>query len=647
MLPDGVYNPAALQTEVKETAVMKILKTYLLLLSSALLLTGFSWGFSSDTCKEALEIAATLNTIRDDGQMRQTEAKIIVQCPDGAAAHFVNALQQERVSNFDGAIEEYRRVLKQAPSFARASGNLGLLYARKGMNDEASVELARGLSSIPDPHYHKAMARILAEQKVYPLAAYHYNEAGLKLTGDSSIFVGLAEVYTASNQPEKALEEYRRALATDPGSVKAHIGIAAINMQQGEPDKALEQLKRGEAAVPQNRDIHMMLAGLYEKKGDVKLADYHSLLGGKSRLTQPVQKQVGKSEASGADKEIDNLKAAIKENPENTLSYEKLGHIYRAAGKDAEAIEAYREAVHRNSTNSDVYLNLGILYEKKSQIDEAIVVYKRAVKVNPLSAEAHLRLGDIRFSRGLFQEAVEQYSEFLKLRPASPDIHLKLARIFVKSKEAGLALSSYRSVLTYSPNDGDANREIAALYAQKGDNEKALAHYKKALAVHKDDNEARTALISIYVKGKQYDEVTVLLKEAVELSPDDPVNHYKLGLIYDFKKEYDNAIVAYKKAIELKPDNARALNALGRLYMKTGRLSEAKETLEAAKKADPTMEETSVMLNNIRDEFNPEPRKIIKGKKGKIKKNKKISKKKKTKGATKKAPARVRKPAKK
>jgi len=149
------------------------------------------------------------------------------------------------------------------------------------------------------------------------------------------------------------------------------------------------------------------------------------------------------------------------------------------------------------------------------------------------------------------------------------------------------------------------------------------------------------------VKNKQYDEITVLLKEAVELSPDDPVNHYKLGLIYDFKKEYDNAIGAYKKAIELKPDNARTLNALGRLYMKTGRLTEAKETLEAAKKADPTMEETSVLLNNIRDEFNPEPRKITKGKKAKHKKHTKISKKSKSKGAAKSTTAGAKSPAKK
>lgn len=619
---------------------MKILQTCLLLMSAVLLLTGFSWGLGSNPCKESLEIAETLNGTRDDALIRQSEANITARCPDGAAAHFASALRQERAGNFDAAIEEYRRALQQEASFARASGNLGMLYARKGMNDEASVELTRGLSSISDPLYHKELARILSVQKVYPLAAYHFNEAGRELTGDASVFIGLAEVYAASGQPDKAIEEYRRALAAEPGSAKAHIGIASINLQRGESDKALEELKRGEAVAPQNRDIHLMLAGIYEKNGDAKLADYHSLLGGKSKLKQAVRKTSDQQVPSGADKEIENLRAAIKENPDDTESYGKLGHIYRAAGKDAEAINAYREAAHRNTTNSDVYLNMGILYEKKSQIDEAVVAYKRAISVNPASAEAHLRLGDIRFSRGLFQEAVLQYSEFLRLNPASPDIHLKLARIFVKSKEAGLALSSYNSVLAYSPNDGDANREIAALYVQKGDYEKAIAHYKKALAVHKDDNEARTALISIYVKNKQYDEITVLLKEAVELSPDEPVNHYKLGLIYDFKKEYESAVTAYKRSIELKPDNARALNALGRLYMKTGRLAEAKETLEAAKKADPTMEETLVLLNNIREEFNPEPRKITKGKKYKGKKSK-ARKSKKSKKSSKKSKAKT------
>jgi len=76
--------------------------------------------------------------------------------------------------------------------------------------------------------------------------------------------------------------------------------------------------------------------------------------------------------------------------------------------------------------------------------------------------------------------------------------------------------------------------------------------------------------------------------------------------------------------VELKGDSAKALNALGRVYMKTGRYAEAKEILESAKKADPKLEETSVLLNNIREELTPEPQVYrkrsyakVKGEKGK------------------------------
>lgn len=613
---------------------MQILRTYGALLCAALLLTGFSWGFGNDTCKEAMELVGKLDTLRDETQQRQTEARILSLCPDGGAGHYITALQLERVGNMDGAIGEYRKALQQERSFPRASGNLGLLYAQKGLNDEASVELARGLSSIPDPNYHRAMGRILAERKVYPLAIYHFNEAARELIRDPGIFTGLAEIYVATGQPDKALEAYRRALTADPGSEKSHLGIAAIHLGRNEPDKALEELKKAEMVNPQNREIHLMKAGIYEKKGDAKLVEYEYLLGGKGKPAAPAtatpQPSAGASNAlSDPEKVIETLKGSLKEHPDLVETYEKLGNLYRTAGKDTEAIDAYREAAHLNSTNSDVYLNLGILYEKRTLLDEAAVAYRRAIQAKPDNADARLRLADIYLARGSQPQAVEQYSEFLKLKPDSPDIQLKLARVFARNKETNLAIDSYLAVLKHNPDNVDANREIGILYKSKGQNEQAVEHYKKVLAQQKDDMETRNSLVSIYVKNKQYDEISDLLKGTVELFPDDPNNHYKMGLIYDFKKDYENAIASYKKAVELKPDHTRSLNALGRLYMKTGRLNEAKEILETAKKIDPNQEESSVLLSNIRDEFSPEPRKISKSKKSKSKKGKKSKKSKK------------------
>jgi tetratricopeptide (TPR) repeat protein len=123
----------------------------------------------------------------------------------------------------------------------------------------------------------------------------------------------------------------------------------------------------------------------------------------------------------------------------------------------------------------------------------------------------------------------------------------------------------------------------------------------------KDDAEARNSLVAIYVKKKKYDDIISLLKENVEIAPSDPNSHYKLGLIYEFKKDYEAATAEYKKSVELKKDHAKALNAMGRVYLKTGRFAEAKEALETAKKADPGLEETSVLLSNIKDELSPEP----------------------------------------
>ena len=214
-----------------------------------------------------------------------------------------------------------------------ANGNLGLLYAKKGMNDEAPIELARGLAFVPDPNYHLAMARILAEHKEYPLAIYHYNEAARSLNSDAGVFTGLAEIYAAAGQQNKALDEYRQALTVDPGSEKAYIGIATIYLSRNEQDKALEELKKAETASPQNREIHLMMADIHEKTGDYKQADYHYLLGGKSK---PSRMAVNKQEDD--DNSIEGLKALLKRRPDSVKSYEKLGRLYQEDGKETKQL---------------------------------------------------------------------------------------------------------------------------------------------------------------------------------------------------------------------------------------------------------------------------------------------------------------------
>ena len=89
-------------------------------------LTGFTWGFGGDACKDAIEAAQKLPLIVDGAQRTKEEQEIVRVCPDGAAAQYVQGVAAERQGNGDAALAAYRRALQSEPNFSVARGRLGL-----------------------------------------------------------------------------------------------------------------------------------------------------------------------------------------------------------------------------------------------------------------------------------------------------------------------------------------------------------------------------------------------------------------------------------------------------------------------------------------------------------------------------------------
>lgn len=601
---------------------LKVILAASALTGSTLLLTGFTWGFGKDKCSAALELAQQLPSTTDEVQRNKDETEIITLCPEGAAAMFVQGLQAEKSGDLDSAMAAYKRSLQQEPSLSAASGNLGILYQKMGLSDDAAVELTKALYSTPSPAYHTAFAKVMYERHFYSLALYHYGEALKKNHDDADAIAGQAAVYAAQGHTSRATDEYRRALLVNPAHEQAAIELSRFYTQQKQLDRAIDILEKAAAANPRNTKIHHELGDIYNARGDKQQAEYEWLLGGQkatiSTGLQPATRQQhdgitrGDQLAKQGDVKwaIQAYQSTLAEQPDSVIPFERLGLLYMQTGQDEDAITAFREASYRNSTNPEVYYSLGLLYEKRDQLDEAIVSYKRAIERDPQYADAYLKVADLRLARGNNTEAIEQYVDFLKIRPERSDIQLKLADVYLKTNQLSYAENSYKEILKLTPENIEANKGLASIYQDKGENEKSIELYQKALASKNDDAETRSALTALYVKEKKYNELAALLQETVLLAPEDPNNHYKLGLIHDFNNDYEKAIESYKNCIELAPDHARALNALGRVYMKTGRLAEAREMLQAALKADPGLTEASVLLNNIQDDFNPVPRKL-------------------------------------
>jgi len=612
--------------------------------------SGFSWGQSAvEKCDEAKQLTLGLTSSTDRGSRLETEESIRQLCPDGAAGLFISGYSYEVAGNLEKALLLYKDALRQDPEFSPANGRIGLILLETKREDEAAIELTKAMKSHADPLYNKGLARIFRSRKLNSLAVFHYLEAIKSFPADGSLFVGLAQAYQEAGDLPQAEEAYRRAIVLSPGSRESLTGLAEIYASSSQYDKAIDLLKKAEAVAPLDKEIHRQLAEVYLQKGDRANADSEALLAG----IQPAKPVVrpGAGDVLFAAKEYEKAAEAFRieigGDPENGDLYRKLGNAFMLAGNDDKAISAYRDALRLKLVSQEVHYNLGMLYEKKGLNDEAVVEYKQALR-SAENADIRYRLADIYARRGSLQQAIEQYKILRKANPASQPLLQKLAKVYTTAGNQKEAIATYREIVRLNPDQLEAHGELATLYKKANLQDEAEKEYREILRLKKDDMDVRGALTSIYVKKKNYPELIALLKENVEMAPQDANHHYRLGLVYEFQKDYENAAVSYAEAIKNSENNAKALNAMGRIKMKTGHIQEAKEYLEKAKAADPNMEEAALLLNNIRDELAPNPLKSKKGKAGKKSRKSKTSKKKSTvkkSTAKKSSPAATKKPA--
>jgi tetratricopeptide (TPR) repeat protein len=569
---------------------------------------GFSWGLGkSDPCEEARTAIDALPSVTDPVKRTKIEDTVLKACPNGAAGLFIKALKAEKTSNADAAITLYREALAKDATIAEAHGNLGLLLLERGQDEEASVELIRGLLGRFDPRYHRSIAHIMRDRSFPSLALFYYDEAQKAFPDDVEIHAGRAEAYVQLGQFDKAEEVLIRLKALKPKEVKYMLGLADVYRKSGRLDRAIKELQVYVRDNSSDREGHRLLAEVLMEKGERETARKEFLLAGVDVTINP-EDFVRKGDEFIRDREfgqaISAYQTALKGRPDWPDIQHKLGRSQMSAGRDDDAMATFTSLIKTGFKDGAVFHDFGLLHERSGKLDEAISAYRLSINQDPANVNAHRRLAEIFTWRGSFTEAAAQYRELIWLREDNPLYHLNLGRVYGRMKDLKNAVSEYEAAVRLDPNNIEGHRELARIFAKGAQSAKAEYHYKEVLRLNSEDEAARNALISLYVKQKRYDDLTTFVKDWLEKAPDDPQRHYRLGIVYEFKKEYDLAVFEYKKSIELQPDNARMLLALGRTYMKTGRLSESREMLVASKKADPTLAEPQLLLSSVK--FKPQ-----------------------------------------
>jgi TolB-like protein/DNA-binding SARP family transcriptional activator len=212
----------------------------------------------------------------------------------------------------------------------------------------------------------------------------------------------------------RAIDYFRRAIATDSMYAKAHAGLATVYLLQGisgdlSPEEAGERTRAAAlealALDDELAEAHAALGAYYEAYAwNETAAEREWRRAIDLDPNDPtVRHFYGNLLAAGGhfDEAIAQKRKAVELDPLSPLFSEALGNIYRRAGRPAEALEALRNAIELDSTYWRAYGQLGAVYEMMGSFEEAVRAHRRAVEFAGAGANVDARFGRIGLARTL------------------------------------------------------------------------------------------------------------------------------------------------------------------------------------------------------------------------------------------------------
>lgn len=306
-----------------------------------------------------------------------------------------------------------------------------------------------------------------------------------------------------------------------------------------------------------------------------------------------------------AERNLKLLKKQLQDTPDSAYGYFQYAETCASVDRFEEAEKAFRRAIslsripeQRLSDNliAIAYMDLGSILIKTGEIDEGIQELKKSLNINNYLLPALLHVAMGYYIKGNYDEAIDELNNLLERmkcveyeRYIVKDFEInpwfvyhKLGQCYHKSGKTEVAEKYYKTSIEHNPDYLNNYWSLAEIYVENKSYEKALQYFMKILSIDRDNKDASENLNKLLEHCGRFYELNInLAYENMRLN------------------DYAGAEKYYKKAIELKPDSIDAMQNLGLMYIKIGKIPEARKILSMVLDLCPSHEVARRFLNII------------------------------------------------
>jgi tetratricopeptide (TPR) repeat protein len=204
----------------------------------------------------------------------------------------------------------------------------------------------------------------------------------------------------------------------------------------------------------------------------------------------------------------------------NARAHNHLGHALAAAGRDAEALEAYETALRFNPDSPEALNNMGALLARHGDNEPAIVAFERAIGLAPALPHARGNLGLALVHAGRPAEAVVHLEEAVRQAPGNAELWRRLGIALAMTERPQDAIGALENAVRLEPGDAVTHNALGAAYGGTGRSNEAVEQYREAVRLDPALFEARANLGRTLLDAGEDEGKRVLHELALDLLRD-------------------------------------------------------------------------------------------------------------------------------
>ena len=226
-------------------------------------------------------------------------------------------------------------------------------------------------------------------------------------------------------------------------------------------------------------------------------------------------------------------------------------------------------------------------YREEGNFDEAIELYLKLIEMNPGDDSLTMSLAWAYNDSGKTEKAIESLEDLLekelKRKVFTGFAFDELVRIYREQENYGRLVDICEWAVKAQPDDTALLKTLGDSSLRGGKVERAIEVFEMLTGMEADSSVPFCDLGNAHIMAGNFDEAENAYERALSIEPSEACSFYnRLGAGYNRAGQYERAERTFKKSLSQCPDQPLYHCDLGDVYIKMGRLDEARDAYNNA-----------------------------------------------------------------